>query len=117
MPRRPRSGKKYTGKTVKNVILTAAAAALYVSAFMPRQRVPADITVEVTPWESQKLALATGSGTMSLALRNVSAAGDVADNPPSVTMGDLVGAPTVASRVTVKVRRGGSALSVEDVRR
>jgi pilus assembly protein CpaB len=70
-------------------------------------------TVEVTPRDAQKLALAMQAGTLSLALRNVAAA----DEPKlhTVNIGDVVGrAAPEAAKPTVRVLRG-SEVSIEPV--
>ena len=74
-------------------------------------------TVEVTPEEAQKLALAMQVGTLSLALRNVGSA-EVAKTQ-RVRVSDLAraDAPAVKRREapTVKVRRGADKVTVETV--
>jgi pilus assembly protein CpaB len=74
-------------------------------------------TVEVTPEEAQKLALAMQVGTLSLALRNIGSA-EVAKTQ-RVRVSDLAraDAPAVKRREapTVKVRRGADKVAVETV--
>jgi pilus assembly protein CpaB len=75
-------------------------------------------TVEVTPEEAQKLALATQVGKLSLALRNMKTAQE--EKVGTIRVGDLVRgtkkAPTrIESQPKVRVRRG-SELTTEEVR-
>jgi pilus assembly protein CpaB len=76
------------------------------------------VTVEVTPGQAQKLALAMQVGNLSLALRNTQTVEQ--QKLTTVSVGDLVhNAPkakrTIASRPKVRVRRG-SDLTTEEVR-
>lgn len=71
-----------------------------------KPRVARTATVEVTPQDAQKLALAMQVGTLSLALRNAGAAEE--EKLRTVNVGDLVGRPAPqAARPAVRVRRGG----------
>lgn len=83
------------------------------------------ITVEVTPEQGQKLALARRAGVISLTLRTQDA--DVTDAPRQITVADLLGdsepeaQPTIIQKTplpsvekrTVKVRRGNVSEIVE----
>ena len=72
------------------------------------------VTVEVTPEQGQKLALAQKAGTLSLSLRTLD---DVVDEPlQSIRLSDIIrdGAPTNEPRRTVKVNRAiGNSERVE----
>ena len=72
------------------------------------------VTVEVTPEQGQKLALAQRAGTLSLSLRTLDS---VVDEPlSSIRLSDIMDeeVPVVAApKRTIKVRRAGDLQSVE----
>ena len=76
------------------------------------------VTVEVSPIQGQKLALAQRAGTLSLTLRNIEGAQEGEQELESIRLSDIIpsDAPTVAAPVakpTVKVRRGSAIEEVE----
>lgn len=76
------------------------------------------VTVEVTPIQGQKLALAQRAGTLSLTLRNVEAVAEGEQELESIRLSDIIpnDAPVVVAPVqkpTVKVRRGSDIEEVE----
>ncbi len=74
------------------------------------------VTVEVTPEQGQKLALAQRAGTLSLSLRTLDA---VVDEPlDSIKLSDIIRekSPTEEGpKLTIKVRRGGTNISNVEV--
>lgn len=80
-----------------------------------RPQVAKTVTVEVTPDEAQKLALAMQVGSLSLALRNVHAV-DKLTGLKTVGVRDLVDGERRPAQPTVRVRRGPSEFAVETVR-
>ena len=74
------------------------------------------VTVEVTPEQGQKLALAQQAGMLSLSLRTLDA---VVDEPlDSIRLSDIIRdkSPTEEGpKLTVKVRRGATSLTEEEV--
>lgn len=76
------------------------------------------VTVEVTPTQGQKLALAQRAGTLSLTLRNIEGAQEGEQELESIRLSDIIpsDAPVVAAPIqkpTVKVRRGSDIEEVE----
>jgi len=75
------------------------------------------VTVEVTPEQGQKLALAQRAGTLSLSLRSLE---NQADKPiQSIRLSDILSDGPVAAedpRSTVMVRRGATALEEVEVK-
>ena len=76
------------------------------------------VTVEVTPLQGQKLALAQRAGTLSLTLRNIEAADEEDQVLESIRLSDIIqdDTPVVvapAPKPTVKVRRGSAIEEVE----
>ncbi|MEM7752306.1 MAG: Flp pilus assembly protein CpaB [Pseudomonadota bacterium] len=76
------------------------------------------VTVEVTPNQGQKLALAQRAGTLSLTLRNIEASGEDEQPLESIRLSDIIqdDAPVVVAptpKPTVKVRRGINSEEVE----
>lgn len=76
------------------------------------------VTVEVTPIQGQKLALAQRAGTLSLTLRNIGAAGEEDQVLESIRLSDIIAddEPVVvapAPKPTVTVRRGIASEEVE----
>lgn len=76
------------------------------------------VTVEVTPLQGQKLALAQRAGTLSLTLRNIDAANEDEQALESIRLSDILDddAPEVVvplPKPTVKVRRGSDIEEVE----
>lgn len=73
------------------------------------------VTVEVTPIQGQKLALAQRAGTLSLTLRNVDAVNEGEQSLESISLEDIIprDAPVIEAPIqkpTVKVRRGSTAI-------
>jgi pilus assembly protein CpaB len=73
------------------------------------------VTVEVTPLQGQKLALAQRAGTLSLTLRNIDAADESEQLLEAIRLSDIVqdDDPVAAMpepKQTVKVRRGSTAI-------
>ncbi len=76
------------------------------------------VTVEVTPLQGQKLALAQRAGTLSLTLRNIESADEEDQVLESIRLSDIIqdDTPVVvapAPKPTVKVRRGSAIEEVE----
>ncbi len=76
------------------------------------------VTVEVTPLQGQKLALAQRAGTLSLTLRNIGAAEEDEQALDTIRLSDIIqdDAPVVvpiAPKPTVRVRRGIDSEDVE----
>ncbi len=76
------------------------------------------VTVEVTPLQGQKLALAQRAGTLSLTLRNIGEADQAEEELQSIRLSDIIpsDAPVIvpeAPKPTVRVRRGISSENVE----
>ncbi len=76
------------------------------------------VTVEVTPLQGQKLALAQRAGTLSLTLRNIGAADEEEQALDTIRLSDIIqdDAPVVVPRApkpTVRVRRGINSEEVE----
>ncbi|NNE80229.1 MAG: Flp pilus assembly protein CpaB [Silicimonas sp.] len=75
------------------------------------------VTVEVTPEQGQKLALAQRAGTLSLSLRTLDA---VVDEPlDSIKLSDIIRdkSPTEEGpKLTIKVRRGGTNIKNVEVK-
>jgi pilus assembly protein CpaB len=76
------------------------------------------VTVEVTPLQGQKLALAQRAGTLSLTLRNIDSASEEDQTLESIRLSDILDddAPEVIvplPKPTVKVRRGSDIEEVE----
>ncbi|MEM6387532.1 MAG: Flp pilus assembly protein CpaB [Pseudomonadota bacterium] len=76
------------------------------------------VTVEVTPIQGQKLALAQRAGTLSLTLRNIGSQDEVEQDLRSIRLSDIIpnDAPVIqapAPKPTVKVRRGSAIEEVE----
>lgn len=76
------------------------------------------VTVEVTPIQGQKLALAQRAGTLSLTLRNIGAEDEGEQPLETIRLSDIIpsDAPIIvpeAPKPTVKVRRGIASEEVE----
>ena len=76
------------------------------------------VTVEVTPLQGQKLALAQRAGTLSLTLRNIGAAEEDEQELETIRLSDIIqdDAPVIvqsAPKPTVRVRRGIDSEDVE----
>lgn len=76
------------------------------------------VTVEVTPRQGQKLALAQKAGTLSLTLRNVESADDEDQVLETIRLSDIIqdDAPIIVpapAKPTVRIRRGISSEEVE----
>lgn len=76
------------------------------------------VTVEVTPLQSQKLALAQRAGTLSLTLRNIGAADEEEQALDTIRLSDIIqdDAPVALptqNKPTVRVRRGINSEDVE----
>jgi len=81
-------------------------------------RVARTVTVEVTPRQSQKLALAQRAGTLSLTLRNIGAVEEGEQALDVIRLSDIIedDTPVVAlpePKQTVKVRRGSDIEEIE----
>lgn len=78
------------------------------------------VTVEVTPEEGQKLALAQRAGTLSLTLRNIPQEGDAEDKPlESIRLSDILREKSPddnhGPKQVIKIRRGNAALEEVEI--